>query len=138
MDLIKFEDKHYEDIKPWFAQYGWTAPALDVLPRTGFVALSEGKPVCAGFYYKSCSGMAYMDWMIGDQNASPLSRGKGVVSIVNAIKEDAKANGFKILYTVTANQPLISTYKKLGLQEMETGATTLALSLDGSTQDFLR
>lgn len=139
MTVFKFKDSHYEIIKEWWPQYGWTPPGLDVLPKTGFLVLDNNQcPVVAAFYYRSCSGMAYMDWVIGDKNASAMSRGKGVYKAVKAVIEHARKEGFKVLYTVTANQPLIETYKKIGLQEMETGATTLAMSLDGANTNFLR
>ena len=43
-----------------------------------------------------------------------------------------------MLYTVTANQALMSTYEKVGFKPMETGATTMAMSLGGSKLDFLK
>ena len=138
MRLVPFNPHYYEKIKPWWAQYGWEAPRLEVLPKIGFVALKDETPIAAGFYYQSCSGMAYMDWIIADRDASLISRGKAVYRIVERIIEDAKVRGFHVLYTVTANSSLIETYKKIGLSEMESGATTLALSLNGVSTQFLR
>lgn len=138
MDVIKFKEEHYPVLKEWWSQYGWEAPQLETLPKTGFIALSEGKPVVAGFLYKTDSSMAFMDWIIGDKNASALSRGKGAHLVVSSIIQDARESGFQVLYTVTANQPLIESYKRQGLQEMEPGATTLAMSLTDKQLNFLR
>lgn len=138
MDLVRFEDKHYPILKEWWAQYGWIAPELDCLPRIGYVALVEGKPICAGFFYQSCSGMALMDWVISDKNAPALTRGKSVHKLIDTIIKEAKGAGFKVLYTVTANEHLLAAYERHGLKRMETGATTMAMSLTDKSLEFLK
>lgn len=138
MEITTFTEAHYSELKEFWGQYGWVAPSIDVLPRKGYVAISDGKVIAGAFVYLSESGMALLDWVIGDKNASPLSRGKAVYMLVASCKQYAKEQGKKVLYTVTANQQLIATYEKNGFQPMETGATTMALSLDGSKLDFLK
>lgn len=138
MEISEFKDKHYPELSSFWSQYDWIAPSIDLLPRKGFVALNEGKIVAAAFVYMSCSGMAYMDWVIGDKNAEPLTRGKAVYKVVGACQDYAKEQGKQVLFTVTANQPLLKTYEKMGFQTMESGATTMAMSLDGSKLDFLQ
>lgn len=138
MNIVTFKTEHYEDLASFWEQYGWKAPSEEVLPKKGFVALSDGKPVAAAFVYLSCSGMALLDWVIGDKNASPMTRSKAVFAVVNACKEYAKESDKKVLYTVTANQALMETYRRMGFKDMESNATTLAMSLDGSSLEFLK
>ena len=138
MEICNFTEEHYSSLKEYWEQYGWVAPSLEVLPRKGFVAMKDNKVVAAAFVYMSCSGMAYMDWVIGDKNAEPLTRGKAVYKLVNECKEYAKLQGKAVVFTVTANQPLIETYKKIGFQVMESNATTLAIATDGTKLDFLK
>lgn len=138
MELTNFNDKHYIELSQFWGQYGWVAPSIDVLPRKGFVALQNGKIVAAAFVYMSCSGMALLDWVIGDKQAHPLIRGKAVYKVINACQDYAKEQGKSVLYTVTANKALQETYRKIGFQDMESNATSMAMSLDGTKLDFIK
>lgn len=138
MDYVEYKSEHHPELSKFWAQYGWVAPSDDVLPKKGFVAMHEGKLVAAAFVYQSCSGMALLDWVIGDMEAPPLTRGKAVYTVINACKEYAKTKGFKVLYTVTANENLQATYRKIGFKDMEKNATSMALSLDGTSLDFIK
>lgn len=138
MKITPFKEEHYPELCQFWGQYGWVAPSIDVLPKKGFVALSDGKLVAAAFCYLSCSQMALLDWVIGDQNASPLTRGKAVYKVIGACKEYAVGQNKSVLYTVTANTALQETYRKIGFQDMEKGATSMAMSLDGTKLDFIK
>lgn len=138
MEITTFTEKHYPELVEFWSQYGWTAPSVDVLPRKGFVALDNGKVVAAAFCYMSCSGMALLDWVIGDKNAQPLTRGKAVYKVIGACKDYAKEQGKSVLYTVTANTALQETYRKIGFQDMESKATSMAMSLDGTNLSFIK
>ena len=138
MDVVEFRTAHYDELSQFWRDYGWCPPSEEVLPKKGFVAVTNGKAVGASFVYLSESGMAFMDWVIADPNASALSRGKAVYKTVEACQEYARSQGKKVLYTVTANAALLGTYEAMGFEKMETEATTMAMSLDGTKTDFLR
>lgn len=138
MDLVEYRPEYHGELSKLWAQYDWVAPSDEVLPKKGYVAIENGQPVAAAFVYLSCSGMALLDWVIGDKNASPLTRGKAVYKVLGACKAYAIKEGKKVLYTVTANTALQDTYRKMGFKDMEKGATTLAMSLDGSDLGFLK
>lgn len=138
MEITSFSDKHYTELSKFWGQYGWIAPSIDLLPRKGFVALDNGKIVAASFCYMSCSGMALLDWVIADKESQPLTRGKAVYKVINACKDYAKEQGKSVLYTVTANTALQETYRKIGFQDMESKATSMAMSLDGTKLDFIK
>ncbi len=138
MEITRYTEAHYADLVSYWAQYGWAAPKESLLPKVGFVAIDNGKAIAAAFVYQSCSGMALLDWVIGDQNAQPLTRGKAVYKVINSCKDYAKAEGFQVLYTVTGNTALQDTYRKIGFSDMERNATSMAMSLDGSKLDFLK
>lgn len=138
MEIQPFKTEHYSELSSFWSQYGWPPPKEEVLPKKGFVAIFNGKIVAASFIYLSCSGMALLDWVIGDKQADPLLRAKAVYNVVNACKDYAKEQNKCVLYTITANKNLQETYKKIGFTEMETNATTMAMSLDGSPLDFLK
>ena len=138
MQVIQFEPaKHYETLKSYWAQYGWVAPSLDVLPKVGFVAMDGTKVVAAAFCYLSCSGAALLDWVIGDEEASPILRGKAVYKVVDECVAYASIHDKKIIYTVTGNESLQTTYRRIGFKDMEKNVTSLAMSLDGSSLDCL-
>lgn len=138
MDIVEFRTEHHSTLSAFWELYGWTAPAEDLLPKKGFVGISGGKIVGAAFVYLSEAGMAFLDWVIVDPLALPMSRGKCVYRVVEACKAYAKEQGKKVLYTVTANDSLLKSYRRMGFENMEKNATTMALSLDGTKTDFLR
>jgi len=138
VDTQPYESKHYSELSLFWGQYGWIAPKESLLPKKGFVAITNDKIVAAAFVYQTCSGMALLDWVIGDKDANPLSRRNGVYSVIDKCKDFAKSEGVSVLYTVTANVALQETYKRIGFQDMEKNATSMAMSLDGSKLDFLK
>lgn len=138
MDIVEFRTPHYPSLSEFWRLYGWAPPAEDVLPKKGFVSLFSGKVVGAAFVYLSCSGMAFLDWVVVDPIAAPILRGKSVYKTVLACRDYAKEQGKTVLYTVTSTAPLLRTYKKIGFETMEKKATTMAVSLDGTKTDFLR
>lgn len=138
MGVIEFRADHYDALSKIWRLYGWNPPTMDVLPKKGFVASFSGKIVGASFLYLSCSAMAFLDWVVVDPTVSPIARGKAVYKTVLACRDYAKSQGKTVLYTVTATESLLRTYKKLGFENMEKNATTMALSLDGTKTDFLR
>jgi len=138
MEVVEFRYTHHDALKKIWAQYDWEAPSMEVLPKKGFVVFAMGKIVGAAFVYLSCNGMAFLDWVVVDMFASPLVRGKAVYKAVIACRDYAIKEGKKVLYTVTANEALLKSYKKMGFDVMEKNATTMAVSLDGTKMDFLR
>lgn len=138
MEVVEFRCTHHDALKNIWSQYGWDAPSIEVLPRKGFVVFFMGKIVGAAFIYLSCHGMAFLDWVVVDMFASPIVRGKSVYKSVLACKDYAQKEGKRVLYTVTANESLLKSYKKMGFNVMEKNATTMAMSLDGTKTDFLR
>lgn len=138
MEVIKFDSElHFEVLKSWWLQYGWVVPELETLPPTGFIAVSNGAPICAGFCYFTDSKMAFMDWIIGDRSADKELRKQGVDMVINALITRAKEKEVGIIYTVTGNTHLINTYKELGFGEMEKNISSLAYSFNKDT-DFLK
>ncbi|NJO18788.1 MAG: GNAT family N-acetyltransferase [Spirulinaceae cyanobacterium RM2_2_10] len=138
MDVVEFRTSHHAELSKFWKLYGWTPPSEEMLPKKGFVAFFAGQVVGAAFVYLSCNGMAFLDWVIVDPIKSPILRGKAVYKTVLACRTYAKEQGKKVLYTVTANESLLRTYKKMGFENMEKNATTMAMSLDGYKTDFLR
>lgn len=138
MDVLEYGPSHYAELSRCWQQYGWNPPDEALLPKKGFVAFAGGKLIGASFVYMSCSGMAFLDWVVVDPYASELNRGKAVFKTIDACKEYAKAQGKQVLYTVTANKALLRSYKKMGFEDMEPKASTMAMSLDGTKTDFLR
>lgn len=138
MDVVEFRYTHHDALAKIWEQYGWNAPSIEVLPKKGFVVFFMGKIVGASFVYLSCNGMAFLDWVVVDMFASPMVRGRAVYKSVIACKDYALKEGKKVLYTVTANEALLKSYKRMGFSVMEKNATTMAVSLDGTKTDFLR
>lgn len=137
METQQFTPLHYSELKRFWAQYGWTAPDIDLLPKRGYVAMKEGKILAAAFVYMSCSGMAMMDWVIGDKDAVALDRGMAVIEVVKECQKYATEHKKSVLYTITGNTHLQDVYRIVGFKNMESNVTSMAMSLDGANLDFL-
>jgi len=129
-------EKHYESLRSYWSQYDWVAPELSVLPNTGYVVEVDSKVVCACFVYETNSKMAFMDWVIADKDANKDIRKQALGLCLDSSIKTTLSNGYTYIYTVTANNPLVETYKSIGFEPMETQATSLVYS--NNNKEFLR
>lgn len=106
-------------IASWLAGYGWVnddgsngAVPYECLPSKGLIAYDGETPVAAGFVY-ICghSKLAFMDFVVGDPDASDIKKYKAVRLVINDIIEYVKDKfgGEGYIYTVSGN----TTYQKI-------------------------
>lgn len=137
MEVVEFKDSHYEDVKSLWSTYNWPAPPLAFLPRQGWVTLDNGKIIASGFMYDNGKGMAQIGWIISDANVG-IKRAPAVLKIIETAKEFAKNNKIQVIHTMVNNDSLKSLFLKTGFEVAETGVTTMAISLDNTSLDFIK
>jgi len=129
MHVREYQPKDYEVLCQWWKDWGWLPIDQEILPRYGWVVEDE-KPVVAGFMYRTDDKkMAFFEFIVADKNVEGFKRAKALMKLLKTLVEEAKKEDVKLIYTCTANESLISTYQKLGLEKLETNVTTLGTQL---------
>ena len=86
-------DKHQEQLKDWYVQWGMSPKVLDILPSTGLII--EGK--CSVFLYETNSSTCFIDGFISNKNIDKDERDKCLDLIVKTALHLAKEKGFKYM-----------------------------------------
>jgi hypothetical protein len=74
------------------------------LPKTGVLCYEDEAPVCAGFLYKTDSSMAWVDWVISDQDYDASMRKEAVSILMSRLLQIAKELGFSAVMTAAATE----------------------------------
>lgn len=125
--VIPFEARgHYHIVSKWWNSQQWPAIPLEMLPQTGFLAVSGGKPVAACWLYKTDSHIALLEWMIGDPEAAPKLRGDAQNLLIEQATREAQELGFKALFTMSQHARLIERLRtQHGFKVTDKGMTHL-------------
>jgi hypothetical protein len=114
-----------EVLPAWWKAWGWPAIGVDHLPETGLMVSHEGKPVCAGFLYKTDSKFAILEWVVGDPAADKSLRHMSVDILVQGLVDEAKRQGFKSVFSSIRHHRLLESYKKAGFMVTDEGMTNV-------------
>jgi GNAT superfamily N-acetyltransferase len=123
------ETDYDEILVGWWNDWGWTPPAKDFLPengRGGLIVSDDSEPICAGFVYATNSKAAWCDWIVSSKTyrKKPYRR-EAIEMLVTELENTCKANGYKYIYALIKNRPLIDTYKRLGFTQGDKYSTEM-------------
>jgi hypothetical protein len=111
----------YEMILSWWKGHNFAELPAQMLPRTGFIADNAA----CGFLYSTDSGIAWMEWITTNPEASKSRKKEALGAVVNALVNEAGRLGFKVIFTSVENEKLISGYKKHGFIETDKHMTNM-------------
>lgn len=110
-----FTPADYALLTGWWAHYGWPAPHLSWLPETMSIVEWDGHPVCAGcVYLEMTKRIALITWIVGDPNAGSERRAICVDRLVDELVGLARAAGWSLAYTNSANPGMQARYRRMG------------------------
>lgn len=93
-----FDEETDGHIFDWFIGHGWSVRPDAGLPEDGVVALSEGKPVAAGWVFISkCNTMAQIAWLVSDPSTSPFIAYSGIDAVIGSLEEIACSRGVSFI-----------------------------------------
>ena len=67
--------------------------------------------------------MAWLEWVIGNPNATWQDRGAGLDALISEMKKQCTAKGCPILYAATSHERLSERYRQHGFIETDKGMT---------------
>lgn len=103
--------KDYKEISAWWNAHSFPVPPLAFLSPRGFVAEVDGKPVAAGWLYRTDSSFGWFEYMVANPKAPPRSRPAAIRAVVRAAKLAAKELGIGLIHTSVS-------YKTPGLKRL--------------------
>ena len=122
----------YLVICQWCKEFNWDLPVpKDVLPPNGIVII-DNDPICIAFLYKDqYSKFGFMYGIFSNPKISKIKLFRAMKLCVNEIKQLAKNNGIKIIYTVTGEKVLQRLYEKhLDIKYCESNIKSYIINLD--------
>lgn len=122
-----------ETLVRWWNDWGWTPPSRDFLPdngKGGLMVFDNDEPVCAGFIYITNSKAAWCDWIISSKTyrKKPYRR-DALRLLVSSITDVCEARGYRYVYALIKNRPLIETYKEIGYTQGDKYSTEMIKEL---------
>jgi|TARA_B100002003_G_scaffold172407_1_gene160369 hypothetical protein len=125
-------ESDYSVICQWCKEFNWDLPVpKDVLPPNGIV-ITDNDPICIAFLYKDqYSKFGFMYGIFSNPKISKIKLFRAMKLCVNEIKQLAKNNGIKIIYTVTGEKVLQRLYEKhLDIKYCESNIKSYIINLD--------
>lgn len=132
------KETDYPQVAKFWEDHGWTAVPRELLPSG--ISVKEGsKVICAGFIY-SCSETpwCFMEWIISDKHAAPMTRAKALMLLVEGLKELAQEKGKTFIYTSTTTAAAAKIYKRVGFESLEQGSETLIYKFQDLNNEILK
>ena len=120
-----FTYKDYKTLHEWWKAYDWQSVPYNCLPKTGYII--DG--YCAGFLYKTDSNIAWLEWIISNKNANKEEKAKALDSLISKLIDDAKKEGFKLIFTSVSNKSLVDRYKQHGFNVTDENMVNLIKEL---------
>jgi hypothetical protein len=111
----------YPTISSWWRERDFPTIPEHHLPKTGVVV----GDVAAGFLYATDGGIAIMEWVTTNPAASSEQRHLALGILVNELCEQARAQGFSMMFASVGDVGLISRYQEHGFFVSDKGATNM-------------
>lgn len=108
----------FKEIHQWWSVQGWPEIPVEALPTTGWII--EG--YCAGWLYMANSSVAKPEWIVGNPQAD---KSIALPILIDHIGAQAKAAGYKLLFTSTKHEGLIKRFQDCGYTIEDTNVTHL-------------
>lgn len=92
----------------WWTGHGFPVLHPSILHTAGVVAYADNVPVAAAFLYMANStGVAMLEWIVTNPEASPMSAAKGIRVCADFLCERAKLNGYGFIMA-SCRQPSLA------------------------------
>ena len=109
------KENDYDDILVgWWEDWKWIPPVKDFLPLNGVGGIMvewDGTPVCAGFIYNTNSKVAWIDWIVSNNNFREKPHRKdGLNLLIQTLTDVARKTKYKYVYAHNNNTNLINTF----------------------------
>jgi hypothetical protein len=127
---IKVIDKDdYILITEWWKHYDWDPVHPYLLSNDGYIISDEDKNIVAGWYVKTNTRTALIEWIVKNPKAKPKKFIKGLSLLCETIEEQAKQDGYKMVITFLKNDKLKKFMKRRKYESGDTGINNFVKAL---------
>lgn len=121
MQIQAYSPLDLEQINHWLELREWPQFEAHVLPKTGFII----KDTAVGFLYKTDSSFCLMEWLVTNPLKSSEERDKALNQVIEALVQNAKDSGFKLIFSSLSDQGLVKRYTNSGFIVTDNNMTNL-------------
>lgn len=118
-------EQHYPLIAGWWAKHQWAIIPKECLPQTGLIAVQGETPLAAAFLYRTDSAMGWLEFMVTNPDANPITRARGLKEVIKRLSSEAPHLGIKCLFSSTVNDGLVKILKGADFTVGDTNTTQL-------------
>jgi len=111
------QESDWDTLQEWWTKWEWPQMNKDLLPLngTGGLIVCKGDiPIIAGFLYLTNSKVAWVEWIISNQEYRETDRKEALERLILGLEEVALSVDRNIILSVGRNRGLIDMHKKLG------------------------
>lgn len=114
---------HAPTVALWCVIRKWPQPNPLLLPPTGVVISARGKPIVAGFLFKTDAKIATISGILSDPYSDKQVRGEALDYLILALADLGREAGFILISGGTNIPTLQARYKRLGFIETDVGVS---------------
>ena len=129
MKIKLIDSDDYMLIRKWWEKHEWEPVHPYLLSDTGYLILDEDMPIVAGWYGKTNSLTALIEWVVKNPKAQPKQFVKALSLLCETIEDLAKGDGFKMVLTFLENDKLKKFMKRRKYESGDMGLDTYVKAL---------
>jgi len=117
LQVRALQESDWDTLQEWWTKWEWPIVSKEMLPLNGCGGLIVCKgniPVIAGFLYLTNSNIAWMEWIISNQDYREADRKDALEMLILGLEEVALSVDKNIILSIGRNTGLIDMHKKLG------------------------
>ena len=121
LQVRSLEEEDFEHLDKWWYEWNGSVVDHDILPKTGFIAEHNSKPVSAIFMFKTNSNSAAIQWVVSDKNYREDNRNLILKELIKACEDEWRKEGGKFLFFWGNIQSFNNNLKEIGFATGDTG-----------------
>ena len=129
MKIKLIDSDDYMLVRKWWEQHDWEPVHPYLLSDIGYLILDEDMPIVAGWYGKTNSLTALIEWIIKNPKAKPKQFVKALSLLCETIEDLAKGDGYKMVLTFLENGKLKKFMKRRKYESGDIGLDTYVKAL---------
>jgi len=107
--------KYYPIVSKWWADWKFAQVHYTHLSTTGIIINSDLGYICAGWLYKTDSGMCHLGWFISNREKQDKAlRKEAIELLLNSLEETAKTYGYGLIKISTSGNNICNKIENLG------------------------
>lgn len=120
MQIRAIEPEDMPMLANWFASRPWPKPPVDgLLPPTGALAVSEGRPIACAFLYQTGTALSEMAWLCTNPEVDIALAAIGMQLVVEHMKQASAHSGGTLVQVISDSEKLTGKLRKLGFKQKE-------------------